>query len=41
MSIKMQTAPDFELSDVHGDRVRASQFLDQKNVLLIFLRGFM
>jgi peroxiredoxin len=34
-------APDFELDDVHGKRVRLSSFQGQKPVLLAFLRGFM
>ena len=34
-------ALDFELADVNGTMVRLSQFAGQKNVLLVFLRGFM
>ena len=33
-------APDFELNDVQGNRVRLSDFRD-RIVLLAFLRGFM
>ena len=32
-------APDFELDDVQGNRVRLSDFRD-KPVVLAFLRGF-
>lgn len=35
-----QQAPDFELEDVQGKRIRLSQFRG-KPVLLAFLRGFM
>jgi len=35
-----QLAPDFELEDVEGNRVRLSD-LRGKPVLLAFLRGFM
>ena len=41
MSEKLQSAPDFELTDVQGKSVRLSNFLGKKNVLLVFLRGFM
>ena len=34
-------APDFELADVNGNAVRLSQFKKKKNVILVFLRGFM
>ena len=33
-------APDFELADFHGDLFRLSHLRGQKNVLLIFNRGF-
>jgi len=33
-------APDFELDDVHGRRIRLSQFRGRP-VILDFLRGFM
>jgi peroxiredoxin len=36
-----QEAPDFELSDLHGDRVRLSDFRGKKVIVLAFLRGFM
>lgn len=35
------SAPDFELADVNADAVRLAQFKGKKNVVLIFLRGFM
>jgi len=34
-------APDFELEDINGRRVRLSAFRGDKPVLLAFLRGFM
>ena len=34
-------APDFELADVNGIMVRLSQYAGQKNVVLVFLRGFL
>ena len=34
------TAPDFTLPDLTGNPVSLSDFLDQKNVLLVFNRGF-
>lgn len=34
-------APDFELEDVQGRRVRLSDFRGQKTIVLAFLRGFM
>jgi peroxiredoxin len=33
-------APDFELDDYEGNTVRLSDFGGQKNVVLIFNRGF-
>ncbi|GAA1987847.1 peroxiredoxin [Nocardiopsis rhodophaea] len=37
MSIEVgQSAPDFELSDQHGQTVRLSDFTGRKNVLLVF-----
>jgi peroxiredoxin len=39
--IQMNTpAPDFELADFRDQPVRLADFRDQKNVLLIFNRGF-
>ena len=38
---KGQEAPDFELSDLDGNRIRLSDFRDEKVVVLAFLRGFM
>ena len=35
-----QAAPDFELSDVRGERIRLSDFREKKIVVLAFLRGF-
>jgi peroxiredoxin len=34
------TAQDFELTDVTGNQVKLSQFQGQKNVVLVFNRGF-
>lgn len=34
-------APDFELADVNGNSVRLSQFKGEKNVVLVFMRGFL
>lgn len=34
-------APDFELPDFDGRPVRLSDFNGQKNLVLVFLRGFM
>ena len=34
-------APDFELPDFEGNLIRLSSFKDQKNIVLVFLRGFM
>ena len=36
-----QEAPDFVLSDLHGNQIRLSDFRGQKIVVLAFLRGFM
>ena len=33
-------APDFNLTDFHGQPVRLSDFFNKKNVLLVFNRGF-
>lgn len=33
-------APDFELADFHGRSFRLSDLRGQKNVLLVFNRGF-
>jgi mycoredoxin-dependent peroxiredoxin len=33
-------APDFELTDTHGQAICLSAFRGQKNVLLVFNRGF-
>jgi peroxiredoxin len=35
------TAPDFTLEDIKGQPVTLSQFIGQKNVLLVFNRGFL
>jgi peroxiredoxin len=35
------SAPDFELADINGDAVRLSQFAGKKNIVLVFLRGFL
>ena len=34
-------ALDFELADIDGEPVRLSGFSREKNVVLIFLRGFL
>ena len=36
-----QTAPDFTLASLTGPEVTLSSFRDQKNVFLVFNRGFM
>ncbi len=33
-------APDFTLTDFQGETVRLADFKGQKNVLLVFNRGF-
>ncbi len=35
-----QPAPDFSLADFNGQQIRLSDFKGQKNVLLVFNRGF-
>ena len=35
-----QEAPQFELKDFNGEVVRLGDFIEQKNVLLVFNRGF-
>jgi len=34
------TAPDFTLTDTHGQEVRLSAYQGQKHVVLVFNRGF-
>ena len=34
-------APDFELTDFEGKPVKLSEYKGQKNIVLVFLRGFM
>jgi peroxiredoxin len=34
------TAPDFELTDLNGNQRKLSSFRGQKNIILIFNRGF-
>ena len=34
-------APNFELHDFEGNPIRLTDFKDRKNVVLVFLRGFM
>lgn len=36
-----ELAPDFELTDVRGDRIRLSTYRGKQTVVLAFLRGFM
>jgi peroxiredoxin len=36
-----EIAPEFELTDVHGNIVRLSDFRGRKPVVLAFLRGFL
>jgi len=35
-----ETAPDFTLADIHGQKITLSGFRGRKNVLLVFNRGF-
>lgn len=35
-----QTAPEFSLANFNGNEVRLSDFRGDKNVLLVFNRGF-
>jgi peroxiredoxin len=35
-----QLAPDFELTDFHGNPHRLSDFRGEKHVFLVFNRGF-
>ena len=35
-----EVAPDFELTDIHGNLIRLSSYRGNKPVLLSFLRGF-
>jgi peroxiredoxin len=34
-------APDFQLPDLRGQLVRLSDFNGKKNLVLVFLRGFL
>lgn len=34
-------APDFELANTQGASIRLAQFKQKKNVILVFLRGFL
>ncbi len=37
---RSELAPDFELTDVTGKRVRLSDYRGRKHVVLVFNRGF-
>ena len=41
MAEKLKPAPDFELDDLNGNKIRLSDFFGRQNVVLVFLRGFM
>jgi peroxiredoxin len=36
-----QLAPDFQLKDVRGHKIRLSSYRGEKVIVLAFLRGFM
>jgi peroxiredoxin len=36
-----ELAPDFEMTDTHGNPVKLSDFREKKNVVLALNRGFM
>ena len=36
-----EPAPDFELEDIHSQRLKLSNYRDNKIIILYFLRGFM
>jgi peroxiredoxin len=36
-----ENAPDFKLMSLTGENVRLSQFQGEKNVVVVFLRGFL
>jgi peroxiredoxin len=39
--VKLNTpAPDFELEDFQGQKMRLADYRGQKNVVLVFNRGF-
>lgn len=38
---QFKLAPNFELPDFDGHSVRLSDFKGKKNLVLVFLRGFM
>ncbi len=39
--LSTDVAPNFTLNDVQGKPVSLADFGDQKNVILVFTRGFM
>lgn len=41
MLMKGQLAPDFELQDTNGKKLRLSSYRGEKVIVLAFLRGFM
>ncbi len=36
-----ETAPDFEMEDFNGNRIKLSDFRGKSNVLIVLNRGFM
>jgi peroxiredoxin len=38
--VEAKPAPDFELADSEGRKVRLSTYKDNKHVVLVFNRGF-
>jgi len=40
MKAKPTPAPDFEMTDSEGEKIRLSDFKGKKHVVLVFNRGF-